>query len=165
VECPGLSHRQDPRITHYLSRTIVPGGGAPHRSALKRQILASQRRHQKLSKKELRSRIRSAERAQFRWSNDHYAGAVFSTQCTTQGVVPDGANLVMPCNECKKVLHMRVFRNALRRREPQKGNWKYTPKEYRSELLGKAYMRHADVQEFMEEVRFVVNYLLHTRAY
>ena len=41
---------------------------------------------------------------------------------------------------------------ALRRLPPQKGNWKYIPKEYRSELLGKAYMRHIDVQEFMEEV-------------
>jgi hypothetical protein len=113
----------------------------------------------------MRSRIRSAERAQFCWSNDHYAGAVFSTKCTTRGVVLDGANIVMPCDECKKVLHMRVFRNALRRREPRKCNWKYTPKEYRSELLGKAYMRHADVQEFMEEVRFVVGHLLHTCAH
>ena len=58
----------------------------------------------------------------------------------------------MPCDECRKVLHLRIFLNALRRLPPKKNNWKFTPKEYRSELLGKAYLRHIDVQEFMEKV-------------
>jgi hypothetical protein len=152
VACPGLGHQQDAHIPRYLSRTVMPGGGAPHCSALKQQILASHRRFRKLSRKELRSRIRSAERAQAIWANDHSAGAVFSTKCTSQGIVGHKLSVVMPCYECRKILRLRIFRNALRRLPPQKGNWKYIPKEYRSELLGKAYMCHIDVQEFMEEV-------------
>ena len=83
VACPGLGHRQDPRITRYLSRTVALYGGAPHRSKLKIQVLKCQRRHRKLSLKELRSRIRSAERAQAAWSNDHSVGTVYSTKCTS----------------------------------------------------------------------------------
>ena len=152
VACPGLCHRQDPRITQYLSRTVASCGGAPHRSILKIRVLKSQRRHRKLSLWELHSRIRSAERAQAAWSNDHSIGAVYSTKCTSQGVVGHNASLIMPCDECRKVLHLRIFLNALRRLPPKKNNWKFTPKEYRSELLGKAYLRHIDVQEFMEKV-------------
>ena len=155
--CPGLSHLEDPRITRYLTRTVMPGGGAPHRSLLKKQILASQRHRKKLSKRELQNRIKATERAQAAWSNDHYTGAVFSTKCTGQAVV--GHSLIMPCDECRKVLHMQIFRNALRHLPPKKGNWKYTPKEYRSELLGKAYMWHIDVHEFMEEVQSIIIHL------
>src|ERR1700736_6666424 len=57
VASPGLGHHNDPHITRYLSRTAMPGGGAPHRSVLKGQILASQHRYQKWLKKELHSRI------------------------------------------------------------------------------------------------------------
>lgn len=152
VPCPGLGHRQDPRVTRYLSRTVMAVGGAPHRSILKRQILRSQRRHRKISVKELKNRIRAAERAQAQWLNDHDAGVIYSMKCTSKGVVSYDHRLTMPCDKCCKVLHLRIFLNALRRPPPKKGNWKFTPKAYRSELLGKAYMRHVDVQEFMEEV-------------
>ena len=106
VACPGLSYCDDPRITRYLSRTVMPGGGAPHRSMLKKQILASQRHHRRLSKKELQRRIKAAERAQALWSNDHSAGTVFSKKCTAQGVVGHRSGLVIPCDNCKKILNL-----------------------------------------------------------
>ncbi|KIM85633.1 hypothetical protein PILCRDRAFT_37664, partial [Piloderma croceum F 1598] len=56
-----------------------------------------------------------------------------------------------PCEECRKILCLQIFHNALCHPPPKIQNWKYTPKEYRSELLGKAYMQHMDVQEFMEK--------------
>jgi hypothetical protein len=159
VSCPGLGHCQDPQITRYLSRSSACYGGAPHRSALKKQILKFWPRrpgYRRLSLKELQSRIKTAERAQVAWSNDHSAGVVFSTKCTSRAIVEIGSSLVLPCNECRKILHLRIFRNALRRLPPKIQNWKYTPKEYRNELLGKAYMRHAGVQEFMKKVREIL---------
>lgn len=157
VACAGIGHHQNSRITQYLSRTVMLVGGAPHRSVLRRQVLISQSRHRKFSPKELQNRIKAAERAQAQWSNDHNSGTVYSTKCTGKGIISHDKNLVFPCDECRKVLQIRIFLNALRRLPPKKDKWRYTPKAYRSELLGKAYMRHVDVQEFMEDVRVSLN--------
>jgi hypothetical protein len=150
--CPGLSYHHDPHITRYLSQTSMNVGGAPNRSELKCRILMSLHQHHKLSGKQLWSRVQAAERAEAAWSNDHASGTVYSTKCTSRGIIGDGLTLVIPCDECNKVLHMWIFCNALCHLPPKKANWKYTPKEYRNELLGKAYMCHIDVQEFMEDV-------------
>jgi hypothetical protein len=155
VPCPGLGHAQDSRITRYLTRTVMPTGGAPNWTRLKRHILFvnSQRsRHRRISASELESQIRSAQRAQAAWLNDHHAGVVYSAKCNSRGVLGDGGSVIIPCDECRQILRLKIFQNALRRPTPNKHNWKFTPKQYRNELLGKAYMRHIDVQEFMEEV-------------
>lgn len=134
----------------------MPNGGAPHQSILKNQLLVANRqnhrRHHKLSVKELENQIKAAEHAQALWSNNHYAGVVYSIKCTSRATLGYDGSTVTPCDECMKLLHLKVFRNALRRLPPKKGNWKFTPKRYRNQLLGEAYMRHTDVQEFMEKV-------------
>jgi len=155
VSCPGLGHCQNPWITRYLPLSSACYGGAPHCSALKKQILKfwpQQPGYHRLSLKELQSQIKTAERAQVAWSNDHSVGVVFSTKCTSQAIVEIGSSLVLPCNECRKILHLQIFRNALHCLPSKIQNWKYTPKKYRNELLGKACMQHTSVQEFMEKV-------------
>ncbi|TFY77278.1 hypothetical protein EWM64_g6734 [Hericium alpestre] len=158
--CPGLGYTTDPHITIYLTRTAAPCGGVPHRSTLKVQVLRQAARmppHPGLSKRcnvlkpeALQKRILAAERAQAKWINDHFIGAVFSAKCLHHAAPSLDSRLISPCAACISILGLKVFRNALRRPMPFRKNAKFTPKTYRNELLGKAFQRHTDVQELME---------------
>ncbi|KAI0059300.1 hypothetical protein BV25DRAFT_1809175 [Artomyces pyxidatus] len=134
-------------------------GGAPPRPVLKKLLLQksprptasfTSRRGRRRNSANLHAQILAAERAQAKWTNDHFVGAVYSAQCTHLGRAVEGTSLVAPCTPCRMVSRVKTFRNALRRRAPSLKNAKYTPKSYRNELVGKAYARHTDVQELME---------------
>ncbi len=152
--CPGLSYVQDSRIPQYLSRTVVPSGGAPRRDVLRAEILHDHkrlRRKSKLSPKQLHARVLAAERAQAKWLNHHTSGTVSSSKCHKRGLVsPSGQ--VQPCTECMKILRLKIFRNALRKPAPKRGHAKFTPVAYRDPVGGQSYLRHIDVQELMEMV-------------
>lgn len=151
--CPGLRDVDHPLISQYLSRTVVSSGGAPPRPVLK-QLIIREHRHQlrrrKLTRKELKLRVLTSERAQAKWLNEHNLGSVFSPKCHRECNEKDGNP--MPCTSCLQILRFKSFRNAVRRKLPKRGNAKFTPKAFRNEVLGQAYMRHRDVQELMEEV-------------
>lgn len=153
--CPGLKAHNHSRIPYYLSRTVMSHGGARHRSAIEKSILAAHpnHRYRKRTDKQIYGLIMAAERAESGWSNDHIVGAVFSTVCDKEGQVVKG--VIIPCLSCRKVLKLKVFKNALRHPVPDVGKYKYTPRAFRNELLGKAYSRHNDVQELMEMVSFI----------
>ncbi|OSC97160.1 hypothetical protein PYCCODRAFT_1440446 [Trametes coccinea BRFM310] len=159
--CPGLSFSQDARIPDYLSRTVVPSGGAPRRDVLRLEIIRDHARARatrgKLSQKQLTLRVLAQERAQAKWLNHHTTGTVTAAKC--QKVARISANGdISPCSECTKLLRLKTFTNALRKRRPKVENAKYTPKAYRNPVAGEAYLRHRDVQGLMEMVRTAEQY-------
>jgi hypothetical protein len=93
----------------------------------------------------------TSERAQAKWLNEHNMECIFSPKCHGDTIVKEGNPT--PCSSCLQILRLKTFRNAIRRPPPKKGNAKFTPKAFRNEVLGQAYLRHRDVQELMEEVR------------
>lgn len=154
TSCPGLSYAQDPRIPRYLARTPVPSGGAPRREVLRLQVLheyARTRNRNKLSPKQIQSRVLAQERSQARWLNYHANGVVTSAKCQKKGKLsPSGE--VLPCSDCNKILRLKIFKNALRKPAPAPRNAKFTPWSYWNPVAGEAYLRHEDVQELMEMV-------------
>jgi hypothetical protein len=153
VVCPGLTQADHCDIPQYLRQTHCVQGGAPLRHVLKKTIsgqlrLSGQR---SLTKLELHQRSLVVERAQAKWLNEHNMGAIFSTSCMTKGII--GANgIVIACEQCRFLLTLRIFRTALRRKGAKPENAKYTPKAYRNEVVGNAYLRHKDVKELVEAV-------------
>lgn len=80
------------------------------------------------------------------WRNDHTTLTVFSTSC--KKTVSRSGSI---CSSCDRVLHTKVFRNALNVRTPNKGNYKYLNEQYRSKALGKVYTRVHGVDELLED--------------
>jgi hypothetical protein len=121
-----------------------------------REYRAQRRRH-RLTAKELKLRVLTSERAQAKWLNEHNLGSVFSPKCHGKAIVEEGNP--KPCSYCLQVLRFKTFRTAIRRKPPNKGKGKFTPKAFRNEVIGQAYMRHCDVQELMEEVRICYKHI------
>jgi hypothetical protein len=157
--CPGLGQQDDDRIPRYLERTAVPSGGAPPRWTLRREFEKEHSRlcrdnlrlQKPLTRKQLSRMVVAAERNCALWLNQHATAAVYSTQCTGEGLVSYEGDL-RPCSLCCALLQNRIFRNSLSRKGASKGMWKFTPRSYRNSLAGKSYMRHEDVKEFMKLV-------------
>ncbi|OJT05301.1 hypothetical protein TRAPUB_3891 [Trametes pubescens] len=152
VACPGLGFLQDPRIPVYLARTAVESGGAPRREVLKLDILQDHTRSRsrnKLSPKQIHTHVLVQERAQAKWLNHPTNGVVTSVKCQKRGRVSSSGE-VIPCSECNKLTHFKIFLNALRKPTPAPGRAKFTPKAFRNPVTGETYLRHCDVQELME---------------
>lgn len=152
--CPGLGFSQDPRIPAYLARTAVETGGAPRREVLKQEVMRDHTRSRsrnKLSPKQLATRVLAQERAQAKWLNHPTNGVVTSAHCQKRGQLSPSGEL-LPCSSCLKLLRLKTFRNALRKPAPAPGRSKYMPKAYRNPVTGETYLRHRDVQELMEMV-------------
>lgn len=154
LACPGLGFTQDPRIPAYLARTAVESGGAPRREVLRDEVLRDHTRSRsrnKLSPKQLVTRILAQERAQAKWLNHPVNGVVTSVKCQRRGRLSPSGD-VLPCSECLKLKHFKIFLNALRKPAPAAGRAKFTPKWYQNPVTGETYLKHQDVQELMEMV-------------
>lgn len=145
--CPGLTNTHHPRISKYLSRTVMLHGGSPHRSALVKRFLDADSTL-KLSSKRLDAMVKSAELAEAKWSNHHTSASVFSVDCLRSVNVSTGHD-PSPCSPCLRVLRDHIFQNALRRPVPDASNAKFTPHTYRNKLFGEAFARHMDVHELI----------------
>jgi hypothetical protein len=109
-----------------------------------------------LTKTEMHQRALLAEPAQAKWLNEHGIGVIYSTSCTAKGII--GANgIIIACRKCCQLLKLKSFLNALRRKDPKPENAKFTPKAYRNEVVGDAYLCHKDVKDLVEAVRPLQN--------
>ncbi|OJT08909.1 hypothetical protein TRAPUB_192 [Trametes pubescens] len=138
-----------------ISRTrSSPFRGPPRREVLRLQVLdeySRTRNRNKLSPKQIQSRVLAQERSQARWLNYHANGVVTSAKCQKKGK-PSPSGEVLPCSDCNKILRLKIFKNALRKPAPAPRKAKFTPWSYRNPVVGEAYLRHEDVQELMEMV-------------
>ena len=159
LPCPGLDGSQHKRIPIYLSRSSAPGGGAPSRTIVARELYKGSK-YKALTKAQ-KTNVRRLQALQIRWINDHREGRVVSARCLKTVVVKDGGE-ANPCVECLALLRLGGLRNSLRHPTPDAKNLKYTPKECLATLIGKLYAAHLGLREIMESP--VREFLVHGNA-
>ncbi|KDQ07234.1 hypothetical protein BOTBODRAFT_71936, partial [Botryobasidium botryosum FD-172 SS1] len=141
-----------------LHRTGVGGGGAPHRSKL---ALARYARKWKQLNTIQRKRIKKEEITRYTWINHHDVLAVYSADCAKRVLVYDGPSsngIVQPCDPCAEVLNDKRFQNALRRKMPSEAHMRFSPSQYRPELLGAVWSMQTGVRQLVEMVRSHILY-------
>ncbi|GJE95750.1 hypothetical protein PsYK624_119370 [Phanerochaete sordida] len=129
----------------------MPVGGARPRHIILSDLLE---RNPTLSDpkraEELSNLVLAQERKEARWINSPLTTSIYSPNCEGAAFI-SASGLVRACTTCAKLLKVKIFTNALRRPPPSPDNAKYTPKTYRNELTGQAYLRHVDVRELSEK--------------
>lgn len=152
VPCPGLTAEHYPKVGVYLSRTSALGGGAPSRIKLAARLFNSS--WKELSSKQKQA-VRRREELLFEWVNRHACGAVFSTSCATDVYTADPLH-PEPCTACSGLLKNKRFKSAIHRPPPEKRHLKYVPKLYRSEELGRIFIRYHGARDLVESVSHVI---------
>ncbi|KII84575.1 hypothetical protein PLICRDRAFT_167537 [Plicaturopsis crispa FD-325 SS-3] len=145
--CPGLTHADDPRISHYLDRTATPGGGA--RSVT---VIAKERFHKLFSllSKEKKDEVLDVQTGEHVWRNDHQHTRVFSTQCKREVQRELDGERCMPCAQCLRLLKHGAFKVALRKPIPKDENLPFVNHRYRNKALGDLYARVRGLRDIIE---------------
>jgi hypothetical protein len=146
--CPGITDKDDARITIYLGRTGALGGGA--RSVT---VIAKERFHKLFSKlsKRRKQEVLDTQMHEHAWQNDHDHNHIFAHNCLKQVVEP-GTERAHLCTNCISLLHNRRFQQALRRPRPKDKNFIHINKRWRpSGKLVELFGRVSGLREIIEE--------------
>lgn len=165
VPCPGLTDRDYPSIAAYLTRTGAHGGGAPSVTTIAHELYG--KKYQKLSEAR-KHHVKTAQRHEWHWWNDHVYGRVFATNCSkvsaapympalkpsslpsTGQVVPSAGVTAVACLNCRSLLVNKKFKNAVNVPQPPDSHYKYVNYEYRNKQLALFYGRCADLRAIIE---------------
>ena len=152
IPCPGITEANDPRVPTYLRRTSALGGGA--RSV---KVIAGEVYNKLFSilGKAAKQDVLDRQQHEHKWQNDHHNLRVFAVAC--ERTLPPHKVLV-PCNECMRVLSSKAFKHALQKPLPEEKNYIYTNHRFRSPLLGQIYARSIGLKELIENP--VLSFLL-----
>lgn len=66
--------------------------------------------------------------------------------------MPDVQAQPTPCEKCRALLHVGVFRTQLNRPMPDESDMKYTPILYRNKEEGDIYLKYKGLRQLIEEV-------------
>jgi hypothetical protein len=156
--CPGITDADDPRVSQYLRRTSLKGGGGRALPVIAKALF--RKLFSKLTKKADRKKVLDTQINEWTWRNDHGNLRVFSTSCKCN-VVDSSPSRLRPCSECAFVLKSKLFRNCLQRPTPKDANFIYTNHRFRSDLLGKIYGHTVGVKSILEHpVSFFISLIL-----
>lgn len=137
--CPGLSEREDERITRYLTRSKASGGGSVTLAAAT-SALFNHEDYGGLSQSD-KTEVLAAQLQMNKWRNVHNLQRIYSTACSKTGRTRLGSPDSLPCHECSELLKLPAFLRILRVEIPEVKNMKFTPKRWREagsdDLLGK----------------------------
>ncbi|KAF7291444.1 hypothetical protein MIND_01289500 [Mycena indigotica] len=148
VPCPGIGPDDDIRVTTYLERTAVSGGGGQSVTALSKQFF--KRFFSRLDSKQ-RRQVLDAQEQSHTWENKHHSLPVRVYSRTCKKLVCDLSPLrTAPCRECQQVLRSRSFKTAIHRPKPEDRHYVHTPYRFRSPLMGQIYARAIGVKELIE---------------
>ena len=111
IPCPGLTDRDDTRISQYLGRSGAPGGGARSITDIAKQLYGTIfRRLTRQKKKE----VLDTQIHEQKWWNDHQNDRVFAQNCQ-KTVTRTNGERDKPCTNCAYLLHDNRFKDALRK--------------------------------------------------
>ncbi|CDO73700.1 hypothetical protein BN946_scf185015.g28 [Trametes cinnabarina] len=147
LPCTGLTNKVDERISCYLRRAYVSGGGSRSVSAIAEEL--HQTPYTKLSQKDKKA-VDAIQLQMHTWRNDHLTTSVWSVACK-QFVDVDSPIPTEPivCKKCRSVLAHSGFKTALRKavqRASQTVQLKYLNKKYRSETLAHLFARRQGLE-------------------
>lgn len=157
--CPGLTKCFDPRIDRYLERTGADGGGAPPYQKLhqrvkmthprKRDVKRSLRKANKggfYTKSDQAREIRLLEARLYKWINHRTLKLVRSRECT--GISNAKGS---PCEPCRALKKLKVFKNALSRKTSPEDKLKYTPHRFVEGFLHNLTIKYKGLDKLIDE--------------
>ncbi|KAF7291442.1 hypothetical protein MIND_01289300 [Mycena indigotica] len=133
VPCPGIGPDDDIRVTTYLERTAVSGGGGQSVTALSKQFF--KRFFSRLDSKQ-RRQVLDAQEQSHTWENKHHSlpVRVYSRTCKKLRLRPVSTGPLHVANANK-------FSDR---------HYVHTPYRFRSPLMGQIYARAIGVKELIE---------------
>jgi hypothetical protein len=150
VPCPGITEADDARVTKYLKRTGVLGGGGRSLAVISKERF--KKLFSKLEFAKSKKTVVDIQMHEWKWRNDHENLRVYSTSC--QKDVPDrstNAKRPKPCSSCITVLRSRPFKTAIRIPIPSDENYKFVNSRFRNKLLGNIFGRTIGVKNIIED--------------
>ena len=160
VPCPGITEADDARITKYLKRTGVLGGGGRSLTVISNEKFG--KTFTELKEAKSKKTVVDTQMHEWKWRNDHGNLRVYSTSC--QKLVNSrstDSKRPKPCLSCVAVLQSRGFKNAIRVPTPSDKNYKFVNFRFRNKLLGRIFARTIGVKHIIEdEVWRILSYFL-----
>lgn len=143
--CPGLTPEYESNILIYLARTQTMGGGARPRNAIAEALFNT--KWVSLQKRQ-RDKVLHTEATEFRWINWKEQGFITSVTCLKE--IPSAQEPAQPCGNCRALLNIKIFRNALRRPLPKQENLKFIPVTYRANIAGEQLAKTVGAYEIIQ---------------
>ncbi|KAI0301414.1 hypothetical protein BC826DRAFT_1102007 [Russula brevipes] len=138
LPCPGLTEKNDRRITQYINRTSATSAGGIDVRVVAKDLFRDDYNNLSEKKKGL---ARQKQMQTHTWSVDRMRSsihAIGTSACRGNAVLAiDGA--LGPCNQCLALLSQRAFRNAISREIPKNENRVYVPHTFQPAEVGKIY--------------------------
>ena len=149
--CLGISDLQDPRVSQYISRTVVEGAGSISLQKATQQLYGDLK-YSELSDKQ-KATVAVTQAHLRSWSINRELQVVFSTNCT-KFVERDRRPTTMICDNCRKVVDSEAFKRALRVKIPPLEAMKFIPNKYRNAMadLGAKFAKIHGLPELLQEV-------------
>jgi hypothetical protein len=152
VPCPGITEADDARITKYLKRTGILGGGGRSLTVISKEKF--KKLFTKLKFAKSRKTVVDIQMHEWKWRNDHGNLRVYSTSC--QKNVParstnSSSKRPKPCLPCITVLQSKAFKNAIRVPIPSDQNYKFVNFRFRNKLLGRIFGHTVGVKHIIED--------------
>ena len=160
--CPGLTREQNPRVSHYLKRSLAAGGGAPSRTNIAEVLFGVDAVYALLPDAQKKMVVRREELL-FQWKNSRAVGAVFSSKCQKETPGRQDDNQLLPCAECRDLLKLHTFQVALNRPIPDDANMKFTPISHRDLDVGDIYFKVKGIRDLVETVCPIFSTQINTR--
>lgn len=158
--CPGLRESSYSQVGAYLGRSGAHGGGGPSVSSLAAELFG--KKYQKLSPSRKRQ-VKTAQRHEWLWRNDHQEGVVYSTACTKEVQHNSSATAEeLPCQKCSELLTLKAFKNIVRKPRPTDEKYRHVNNEYRNDRLASLFGRCSGLREIIE-VSAACRFTLHHR--
>lgn len=146
--CPGLRESSYSQVEAYLERSGARGGGGPSVSSLAAELFGKKYRKLSLSRQR---QVKTAQRHEWLWRNDHQEGVVYSTACTKEVQRTSSADPEeLPCESCSNLLNLKAFKNIVHKPRPTDKNYRHVNNEYRNDRLASLFGRCSGLREIIE---------------
>ena len=157
LPCPGLTEKDDSRITQYVKRTSVNSAGGNDIHDVAMDLFLKPFKNLNSDEKDI---VRQKQMQTHSWSVDRMRKSVHAigkNPCDGNArQAKDGA--LIACMQCLDLLSLRAFRNAISREPPKNENRVYVPHKFQPAEVGKLY--GMGFNSLIDGVRYVHAYSL-----
>lgn len=146
MPCRGVSEMDNPVIEQYLKRTGAGGGGG--RSIHVISGARFRREFKGLTSGE-KEEVQATQRAEWKWTNDHTNRRVHASNC--QRFTSSDFLASSLCAECKDLLNLKQFTDAIQKPMPSDENLKFNNIRYLNPALVDLYKRSRGLRSIIED--------------
>jgi len=138
LPCPGITEKNDIRITQYMKHTPSKGGGGINIQDIAKELFSDLFKNLSQKDKDI---MRQKQEQTCSWSNDHIRKSVHAIgkdPCDGKACLDNDRSL-KPCNQCLALLALRSFQNAISRPCVENENRVFTPHIFQSPDVGRIF--------------------------